>query len=339
MKEKRKGFRLAVIALTAVCFAGCGTKEESARSISLLAPVEAVVDIETALYRDFYTLKTKDAELTPHTEELAFEASGRVSKLYVEIGSEVKAGDLLAEQEEDGVRTAAANALDKYLSEKKAYLDAVKSARKKLAGGLSADEREWYELLLSQAEEMWAMQEPGLWEIWEEARSRVGNSKVYAPYDGVVTACVAQGTQLAAGQPVLALADTTRQYVIVGGYLAPSEYKTYDRVYAIINGKETELTYEEELMQEEGLRTYYTAKELNGAKFGDFILVCMVSDFREQVLSVPGNAIYKDGSGSYVYLIQEDTRVRRNVTTGRKNNIYTEIVEGLEEGDRIYVKN
>lgn len=339
MKEKRKGFRLAVIALAAVCFSGCGTKGEPQEAINLLTPAEAVVDIEIALYRDLYTLTTREAELTPHTEELVFEASGRVSKLYVEIGSEVKAGELLAEQEEDGVKNAASNALNKYLSEKKEYMDAVKSARKKLAGELSADEREWYELLLRQAEEMWEMQEPGLWEAWEEARAKVGNSKIYAPYDGVVTACVSQGKQIAAGQPVLALADTTRHYIIVNGYLSPSDYKRYGRVYAIINGKETELIYEEEMMQEEGPRTYYTAENLNGAKSGDFILVCMVGDFHEQVLSVPNNAIYKDGSGNYVYLLQDEIRIRQSVTTGYKNNAYTEIVEGLEEGDRIYVKN
>ncbi|MGN1084054.1 MAG: efflux RND transporter periplasmic adaptor subunit, partial [Lachnospiraceae bacterium] len=338
-REKRKGFRLAAIALTAVCFTGCKTQELPQESIELLAPVEAVVDIETALYRDLYTLTTKEAELAPHTEELAFEAGGSVSKLYVEIGSEVKAGDLLAEQEEDGVRKAAENALNKYLTEKKAYLDAVKSARKKLASGIGGDEKEWQELLIRQAEETWAMQEPGLWEAWETAKARVGNSKIYAPYDGVVTACVGLGTEIAAGQPVLALADTTRQYITVGSYLAPSEYETYDRVYAFINGKETEITYEEELMQEEGLLTYYTAENLNGAKIGDFILVCMVSDLHEQVLSIPNNALYKDSLGSYVYLMRDGTRIRQNVTTGYKNNVYTEIVDGLEEGDQVYVKN
>lgn len=339
MREKRRRFRLAVIALAAVCFAGCGTKKESQANIALLAPVEAVVDIETALYRDLYVLTTRDAELAPHTEELAFEASGRVFRLYVEIGSEVKAGDLLAEQEEDGVRNAASSALDKYLSEKKVYMDAVKSARKKLAAGVSRDEREWYELLIRQAEETWAMQEPELWEIWEETRAKVGNSKIYAPYDGVVTACVSQGTQLAAGQPALALADTTRQYITANGYLAPSEYETYKRVYALVNGKETEIIYEKELMMEEGLLTYYTAEELNGAKFGDFILICMINDFHGQVLSVPNNAIYKDSNGNYVYLIEDGVRVRQDVVTGYKNNIYTEIVDGLEEGDQIYVKN
>jgi len=72
---------------------------------------------------------------------------------------------------------------------------------------------------------------------------------------------------------------------------------------------------------------------------GDFILVCMVKDYHEQVLSIPNSAVYKDSSGTYVYLMQDGIRVRQNVTTGYKNNVYTEIVEGLEEGDQVYVKN
>ena len=339
MKEKRKGFRLAAIALTAVYVAGCGTTEAPEDGIELLAPVEAVVDIETAIYRDLYTLTAKDAELAPHTEELSFEANGSVSALHAEIGDEVTAGELLAEQEEEGVRSTAEAALNKYLEEKREYMNAVKNANKKLATGLSADDRAWYELLIRQAEETWAAQEPGLWATWEEARTNVGNSKVYAPYDGVVTASVSRGTTLAAGQPVLAVADLTREYILVSGYLAPSEYETYERIYAIINGKEVELTYVEELMEEEGLVTYYTAEDLNGAKFGDFVLVCMVTDYHPQVLSIPNTAVYKDSSGEYVYLMQDGIRVRQTVTTGYKNNVYTEIVEGLEEGDQVYVKN
>lgn len=338
MREKRKGFRLAVIALATVCIAGCGSNAESEKEIELLAPVEAVVDIETVLYRDLYDLTTRPAELAPHTEELSFEAGGSVSKLYVELGNVVKAGDLIAEQEEDGVRAAAEEALDKYLTEKKTYLDAVKSAKKKIASGVSAQEKEWQELLIRQAEELWEMQEPGLWAAWEEARAKVGNSKIYAPYDGVVTACVSEGTRLAAGRPAVALADETRQYIVVNSYLSPAEYETYEKVYAIINGKETEITYAEELMEKEAARTYYTAAEWNDARIGDFILVGMMSEIHEQVLSIPNSAVYKDGTGEYVYLLQDGVRVRQNVTTGYKNSVYTEIISGLQEGDRVYVK-
>lgn len=339
MKEKKRGVLLAGIALATVCLAGCAETEEMEETIALLTPAEAVVDVETVLYRDLYVLTTKDAEIAPHTEELSFEAGGRVAHVYVEIGSEVKKGDLLLEQEEDGVKTAAGNAIDKYLSEKKTYVDTVKNARKKIAASTDKEEKEWYALLIRQAEEIWTMQEPVLQAAWEEAKAKVGFSKIYAPYDGVITACASQGDTLAAGQPAVAVADPNRQYVMVSGYTAPSAYAAYEKVYAIVNGKETKLTYVEERMEEESSYTYYVAEEKENAKIGDFVLVCMVSDYYADALSIPNNAVYKDSNGSYVYLIEEDSRVRRDVQTGYKNDAYTEILDGLEEGDRVYVKN
>ena len=338
MRRKKCGLCLMAVAL-AVGFAGCGAKDAMQNEIELLSPVEAVVDIETVMYRDLYTVTTRDAELAPYTEELTFEAGGKIANLYVEIGSVVKAGDLLAEQEEDEVRNAASNALNKYLSEKKVYVDTVKAVNKKLQTNLTREEKEWQQLVLKQAEELWAMQEPVLWAAWEEARAKVGNSRIYAPYDGVVTACLEEGTTVAAGQPVIAVADTDRLYITVGSYLPPSEFGNYERVYAIIDGKETEVSYVEELMEEEGAYTYYTVEDTGDAGMGDFVLICMVGNYHPEVLSVPSNAVYRDSTGTYVYLMEDDTRVRRDVTLGYSGTVYVEIAEGLQEGDRVYVKN
>lgn len=339
MRKKRNRLYPVAAVLALVGLAGCGAQDAMQKEIELLTPVEAVVDIETVMYRDLYSMSTRAAELAPYTEELAFEAGGQISKLYVELGSEVKAGDLLAEQEEEGVVNAASNALNRYLSEKKVYMDTVKAAKKKLAANPGKEEKEWQELLLVQAEELWVMQEPQLWAAWEEARSKVGKSQIFAPYDGVITACLSEGTTVSAGQPILALADTNRLYVTVGSYLSPADYSNYEEIYAIVNGKETEITYIEELMEKEGSYTFYSAKDYNGAKMGDYVLVCMKSNYHDHVLSIPSKAIYRDSSGSYVYLLDGDIRVRRDVVTGYSSDVYMEIVEGLQEGDRVYVKN
>lgn len=338
MTRKRNRFCIAGLALTAVCLAGCGTKNIAENEIELLAPVEAVVDIETVMYRDLYALTTKDAELAPYTKELSFEAVGQISKMYVELGTEVKEGEVLAELEEEGVRSDADNALNKYLSEKKVYMDTVKKAKKNLATGLSREEKERQELILRQAEELWKEQEPILWEAWETARARLGNNKIYAPFDGVVTACLKQGADVAAGQPAIAVADTDRLYITAGTYLAPTDYQMYKEIYGIVNGKETELTYVQELMEEEGTYTYYTAEDLNGASMGDLVLICMVNNYHPQVLSIPESAVYRDSNGTYVYLLEDGTRTRRDVILGYSSGIYVEIAEGLQEGDRVYVK-
>lgn len=339
MRKKRKGLYPVAAVLVILGLAGCGTQDAMQKEIELLAPVEAVVDIETVMYRDLYTMTTREAELAPYTEELSFEASGKISKLYVELGSEVKEGDLLAEQEEEGVVNSANTALNKYLSEKKIYMDTVKAVKKKLASKLSKEEKEWQELLLVQAEELWVMQEPQLWTAWEEARSKVGKSQIFAPCDGVITACLSEGTTVSAGQPVLALADTDRLYITVGSYLSPADYSNYEEIYAIVNGKETEVTYIEELMEEEGVSTYYSAEDYNGARMGDYVLICMKGNYHDHVLSIPSKAIYRDSSGSYVYLLDGDIRMRRDVVTGYSSDVYVEITEGLQEGDRVYVKN
>lgn len=339
MRKKRNGLYPVAAALVILGLAGCGTQDAMQNEIELLTPVEAVVDIETVMYRDLYTMTTRDAELAPYTDELSFEASGKISKLYVELGSEVKAGDLLAEQEEEGVVNAANEALNKYLSEKKVYMNTVKAAKKKLAAKPGKDEREWQELLIVQAEELWEMQEPQLWAAWEDARSKLGKSQIFASCDGVITSCLSEGDTVSAGQPVMALADTNRLYVTVGSYLSPADYSNYEEVYAIVNGKDTEVTYIEELMEEEGLYTYYSAEDYSGAKMGDYVLVCMTSNYHDHVLSIPAKAIYRDSSGSYVYLLDGDIRVRRDVVTGYSSDVYVEILEGLQEGDRVYVKN
>ncbi len=338
MGKNRIGVCLAGMTLFAVCIAGCKKEDTKKEQIELRAPVEAVVDIETAISRDLYTVVARDAEVAPYTQELSFDAVGTLSRLYVEVGSEVKAGDLLAEQEEEGVRDMANTVLDAYLSEKKIYMDAVKSARKKIASGISAEEKEWQELIIKQAEELWAMQEPILWSAWEEARSKVGVSQIFAPCDGVITACLREGSNVAEGQSVMAIADMSRLYITSNVYVSPSDYNSYKDVYGIVNGKETELIYLDELMQEKGAYSYYDVEDLNGAQIGDFVLVCMISDYHEDVLSVPNSAVYRDSNGTYVYLLEENGRVRRDVTTGYKTDVYVEIVEGLQEGDRVYVK-
>lgn len=338
MGKNKIGLCLAGATLFAVCIAGCNKEDTKKEEIELLAPVEAVVEMETAISRDLYKVVTRDAEVAPYTQELSFDAVGQLSHLYVEVGSEVKKGDLLAEQEEEGVRDMANAVLDKYLSEKKKYMDAVKTARKKIASGISEEEKEWQELLIKQAEELWAMQEPILWSEWEEARSKVGISQIFAPCDGVVTACIREGSNVAAGQSVIAIADMSRLYITSNVYVSPSDYSGYKDVYGIVNGKETELIYMDELMQEKGSFSYYGVEDLNGAGIGDFVLICMVSDYHEDVLSIPSSAVYRDSNGSYVYLMEENGRVRRDVTTGYTTDVYVEIVEGLQEGDRVYVK-
>lgn len=53
---------------------------------------------------------------------------------------------------------------------------------------------------------------------------------------------------------------------------------------------------------------------------------------------MPNDCLYVEKGDNYVYVISEGARVKKKVTTGFAGLNYTEITEGLNEGDRIYIK-
>ena len=74
-------------------------------------------------------------------------------------------------------------------------------------------------------------------------------------------------------------------------------------------------------------------------KLGDYALLCLIRDYSENVLAIPRDALFYDGSGYYVYLVENETKIRQAVSVGKTTTTMAEIKEGLKEGDVIYVKN
>jgi len=71
---------------------------------------------------------------------------------------------------------------------------------------------------------------------------------------------------------------------------------------------------------------------------GMYAAVCAELDYVADALLIPGNALYSDATGDYVYLMEEGVRVRRDVKTGVETKWLVQILEGIEEGDVVYVK-
>jgi macrolide-specific efflux system membrane fusion protein len=56
---------------------------------------------------------------------------------------------------------------------------------------------------------------------------------------------------------------------------------------------------------------------------------------RTKVLTVPNNAIQREGGQKFVYVAQDDRIFKRLVKVGWKDKSYTEILEGLTEGEKV----
>ena len=152
------------------------------------------------------------------------------------------------------------------------------------------------------------------------------------------------GEYINRNRSVTGVADLTKKEVKVE-YISKSVISNAADCFAIVNGKRYEVEYEgydskEYLRLSKLYDTVYgtfTLKDEAGElNFGDFVTIVIISDERENVLSVPTAAINKDDSGKYVYILDDDgNRVYTQVKTGMSDGLFTEILSGLDEGDKI----
>jgi len=56
---------------------------------------------------------------------------------------------------------------------------------------------------------------------------------------------------------------------------------------------------------------------------------------RENVLAIQSNTIKRENGGKIVYVLEGTSIVKRNIKTALKDNGYTEILSGLEEGEKV----
>lgn len=58
---------------------------------------------------------------------------------------------------------------------------------------------------------------------------------------------------------------------------------------------------------------------------------------RDNVLKVPGSALFRSGDGFALFVVDQQKAVRREVVVGRRNGLEAEIVEGAAEGQSVIV--
>lgn len=114
-------------------------------------------------------------------------------------------------------------------------------------------------------------------------------------------------------------------------------------IYALIDGIRREVEYqpmdsdEYSRLSSSGTTVYSTfvLQEEPDISLGDFAVIVLVKDSRENVLSVPESAIHTDAGGEFVYRKQGEESRAAYVETGMSDGVYREILSGLEEGDLI----
>ena len=185
-----------------------------------------------------------------------------------------------------------------------------------------------------------------------EIRETMTANVLHAPFTGriIYGEALAPGSWVSAEDPVVFLADDSKLSIVCGN-IPETTIESADRIYAHIGAKEYELKYvpidpdEYTMMVISGAEVttkfeiIASEEELAELEAGQYAQVCLWHDYVPDALLVPSGAVMHDSAGNYVYVDENGSRVKRSVETGEATISYVQIVEGLEEGDVVYVKD
>lgn len=107
---------------------------------------------------------------------------------------------------------------------------------------------------------------------------------------------------------------------------------TYDVTYIPYDEEE----YLKKSMNQEPLPSWFEVEESEDISFGENGTVRLYKDYSENTLVIPSSCMYSDDLGDYVYKSENGQRIKTYVSIGIRTSSFTEIVDGLNEGDEVY---
>ena len=258
--------------------------------------------------------------------ELAFGTVGRVKVLNVKLGDDVKAGQILAEVENDDLRSRVSVAREELERRKRLNSDNAISRSS---------------LILAQSE-------------FDAANTALEKSIIRAPCDGLVAELnleVGQLSQITAVIPKapIRVVDVKPRYVRVEidevdlpriqvgmparvKILAVRKEPFLGRVRKVVNfvsdQREQDRTAELEVDLVNDSVTLPVGASAD---------VEIITDTRDSTLTLPTRVVLGRLGGRYVFLLNGDTVRKTSVKTGLYNYLATEVTEGLTEGVEVII--
>lgn len=260
--------------------------------------------------------------------ELAFGAMGRVQKLNVKLGDAVKANDILAELENDDMKSALLTS-EKELKRQQSLIAANISSRTNLDQAM---------------------------QTYEMAKAQYERSLIRAPFTGMIAELNLEEGQLSQTTAVMPLppmkiVDTAPRYInaqidevdlskvkigldarikILAVRREPFNGKVRKVVPYISTIREQDRTSEIELtINDEGILL----------PVGASADVEIITENRENVLAVPARTILGRGEERFVFLNKNKKATRTPIKLGLRNYDRAEILSGLSEGDEVLFPN
>lgn len=151
------------------------------------------------------------------------------------------------------------------------------------------------------------------------------------------------GDRIGRGNECVIVADVNSK-AIKCEFISKGTITKAQDVYAIFDGIRYEVEYEEidpseyKRLQSEDETIYSTFRisdPENKIVMGQYGSIIVVKEKAENALCVPTNCLSRDESGEYVYLYDGENSETARVKTGMKDGVFTEILDGLQAGDKV----
>lgn len=350
-----------------LCLLLCAPCALAQQMPQLLEPVGVQLNAAEAFIGDISNIDVFEGSVVPYVEEFYFEQEGVIDVMHVVAGQMVKAGDPLITLDTDAsekrIRTLRRQL--EQLNRNGEYEDAIlqldldmlalelralkrQNPRDESAVMLKQLDIEEKKLEMAHAQELRQLESRQLQSELDVLEKEIVKNVLYAPFDGRVMYMTAQwqhGSYVSAYTPLIYLADDTRLFV-ESTYIMSALLQSAHDVYAHIGSNRYQLTplpideqeYLSKVLSGETLMLPFAINQPDDTLCaGQYAAVCVETNYLADALLVPTNTLYSDGE-RYLYVMEDGVRVRREVKTGVATDWYTQITEGLEEGELVYVK-
>ena len=342
----------------------------------LVRPVEAPADLVAVTRGDIKPVKVAEGIVTPYSEGLSFRSSDApLSAIYVAHGQRIAEGELLAELDKTSWLDRLSGAREEldHIIRVAAYEDLMAEIRIELCRldiEDAADEREktLAEISLSELlardmnrRETHELDRDRLQTRIDALEAQKDNYAIHAPFDGVVLHIeqLTEGDYPSGRTPFIFIADLNRLTIRCINEQT-SFFTSAVEIIAVI-GEESwpveivAYTLEEQLaFFYEGVtppaRFSFTgagdAGSWNAPPTDKRVLLMAHERGVEDVVIIPINAAHIESSNSeedgvtrqdFAYVDRNGVRERRDIKCGRRSDIWIEVIEGLSEGEIVYV--
>jgi RND family efflux transporter MFP subunit len=295
------------------------------------APDPVPVEIATVLPREISSYYYTTATLEPERKVAVLaKIAGQLAELRVEEGARVSQGAVLCRIED---------------TEPKLALEEARINLEKQEREIARIEKMFEEKLISDREYSDATYQYDVAKNQHAtALVRYEYTQVRAPFSGVVTArFVEAGQNLAVGAQLFEIADTNP--LLVRMYLPESELKDVSVGQQVsiepdnapgtrLSGRVVRIAPE---VDERTGTVKVTAETEGGAMPGSFARVRVVTDTRQETLTVPRRGLLSDAGEFFVYVAEADSVRKVPVRVGYQNEEYSEVLSGVDEGDSVVV--